>query len=150
MWYKNTWLRKDVHQSILSYSAWNLLGRSNAICFSSYNDLYGLLQVKLKTSDTIILNFICLSHKQEKIVIARKLKKAAIAAEKEKTKKEIEVQLKKLKEDQETLARKKDVAEQLYEEKVSETRKINLTERQNLYTVRGGLFCNSETRNYTK
>ena len=78
------------------------------------------------------------------------MKKAAIAAEKEKTKKEIEVQLKKLKEDQETLARKKDVAEQLYEEKVSDRRKINLTKSQNLYTVTGGLFCNSETRNYTK
>ena len=110
-----------MHQSILSNRAWNILGRSNAICFSSYYDLYGLLQVKFKTLETIILNFIFLSHKQEKIVIARKLKKAAIAAEKEKTKKEIEVQLKKLKEDQETLARKKDVAEQLYEEKVSKS-----------------------------
>ena len=73
-------------------------------------------------------------------MIARKLKKAAIAAEKEKTKKEIEVQLKKLKEDQETLERKKDVAEQLYEEKVSETRKINFQIFENLYIVRGGLF----------
>jgi len=63
----------------------------------------------------IMIFMVYCSHKQEKIVIARKLKKAAIAAEKEKTKKEIEVQLKKLKEDQETLARKKDVAEQLYE-----------------------------------
>jgi len=55
------------------------------------------------------------SHKQEKIVIARKLKKEAIKEQKEATKKEIEEQIKKLKEDQETLARKKDVAEQLYE-----------------------------------
>ena len=43
------------------------------------------------------------------------MKKEAIKEQKEATKKEIEEQIKKLKEDQETLARKKDVAEQLYE-----------------------------------
>ena len=43
------------------------------------------------------------------------MKKEAIKEQKEATKKEVEEQIKKLKEDQETLARKKDVAEQLYE-----------------------------------
>lgn len=48
-------------------------------------------------------------------MIARKLKKTAIAEQKEATKKEIEEQMQKLKDDRDTLARKKDVAEQLYE-----------------------------------
>lgn len=55
------------------------------------------------------------SHKQEKIVIARKLKKTAITEQKEATRKDINLQIQKIKEDRETLTRKKDVAEQLYE-----------------------------------
>lgn len=63
----------------------------------------------------IMIFMVYCSHKQEKIVIARKLKKTALTEQKEATKKEIQQQIEKLKDDRETLARKKDVAEQLYE-----------------------------------
>ena len=52
------------------------------------------------------------SHKQEKIAIARQLKRAAINKEKEEIEKQFEAKIKQLEEDRETLQKKRDVADQ--------------------------------------
>ena len=52
------------------------------------------------------------SHKQEKIAIARQLKRAHINKEKEEIEKQFAEKIKQLEEDRETLQKKRDVADQ--------------------------------------
>jgi len=63
----------------------------------------------------IMLYMVYVSHKQEKINISRKLKKAYIEEQKTKSKKEIEAQKEKIQKDREELTNKKAAHEQLYE-----------------------------------
>lgn len=63
----------------------------------------------------IMIFMVYTSHKQEKIAIARQLKRAAINKEKEEIEKQFETKIKQLEEDRETLQKKRDVADQLYE-----------------------------------
>jgi len=75
---------------------------------------YWSLQMLFVSLPIMIFMVYC-NHKQEKISISRKLKKAHLEEQKEKKKKENEEILKKIKSDREQLEQKKEVAEQLYE-----------------------------------
>ena len=123
-----------MHKSILSNSTKFILEFTNVICIIAYYDFHGLLQVSTVNLEIWPWTWI-LSHKQEKISISRKLKKAHLEEQKEKKKKENEEILKKIKSDRkwvilrnhpnlcviyitfkrEQLEQKKEVAEQLYE-----------------------------------
>jgi len=62
----------------------------------------------------IMLYMVYVSHKQEKINISRKLKKAHLEEQKAKTKKEIEIKKQQNQKDREELKNKKDAHGQMY------------------------------------